>query len=134
MLNVFKMFSFFSLVVSYLTLIHFFSLSLFGTKVKFKFSILPAVEPVYFSLNRSLACTPWTTSLTEALLQSCKVSCLFSIYRLLSLFDFYRLELNGEPLNCPVDWNILIRDKVSDLLHCQSSHHVALKLARRSGS
>ena len=31
-------------------------------------------------------------------------------------FEFYRLELNREPLNCPVDRNILIRDKVGDLL------------------
>ena len=84
------------------------------------------MEPVYFSLNRSLACAPWTTSLTEALPQSCKVSCLFSIYRLFSPFHFYRLELNGEPLNCPVDRNTLIRDKVGDLLHCRSYHHAVL--------
>ena len=31
-------------------------------------------------------------------------------------FEFYRLELNREPLNCPVDRNILTRDKVGDLL------------------
>ncbi|KAM7448933.1 hypothetical protein ABFA07_003197 [Porites harrisoni] len=49
---------------------------------------------------------------------------------------FRRLELNREPLNCPVDRNILIRDKVSDLLHCRSSHHpcsIDRKLTR-SGS
>ena len=59
-----------------------------------------------------------------------KVSCLFSIHGELSPFDFYRLELSREPLNCPVERNILIRDKVSDILHCQSSHHVVLKLTR----
>ena len=31
-----------------------------------------------------------------------------------SYFDCYRLKLKGEPLNCPVDRNILIRDKVGD--------------------
>ena len=36
-----------------------------------------------------------------------------------SKFDFYRLELRRESLNCPVDRNILIRDTVSDLLHCR---------------
>ena len=38
---------------------------------------------------------------------------------LVAYFDFYRLELKREPLNCPVDRNILIRDTVSDLLHCR---------------
>ena len=32
----------------------------------------------------------------------------------LSKFDFYRLELRRESLNCPVDRNILLRDKVSE--------------------
>ena len=31
-----------------------------------------------------------------------------------SYFDCYRLKLKREPLNCPVDRNILIRDKVGD--------------------
>ena len=35
---------------------------------------------------------------------------------LVAYFDFCRLELKREPLNCPVDRNILIRDTVSDLL------------------
>ena len=52
--------------------------------------------------------------------------CLFSIYRQFSPFHLDRLELNREPLNCPVDRNILIRDKVGDLLHCRSSYHVVL--------
>ena len=91
----------------------------FDTNLKFKFIRRPAAGPVYFSLNRGLACAPWRTSLTDVLLQSCKVSCLFSLHRLFSPFHFYRLELNGEPLNCPVDRNTLIRDKVGDLLHCR---------------
>ena len=31
-----------------------------------------------------------------------------------SKFDFYRLKLRRESLNCPVDRNILIRDRVSE--------------------
>ena len=52
---------------------------------------------------------------------------IFNVYRLLSSFHLDRLELNREPLNCPVDRNILIRDKVGDLSYTTGW----LMLARR---
>lgn len=51
----------------------------------------------------------------------CSFMLVFNILSILLIayFDFYRLELKREPLNCPVDRNILIRDTVSDLLNCR---------------
>ena len=53
-------------------------------------------------------------------------ACFQYTVNIFSPFHFDRLELLREPLNCPVDRNILIRDKVGDLLHCRSSYHAVL--------